>query len=634
MATAPGPGGLIKLKLESNDSSFTSARVKYGDLILNPSTAPDNTIEIPVHTDIRIEFESLPDDISVTLLPGSFLTGEGAVRLFNMWDTPQIGTWTGLGNLDTTGITSLRLTFATCKPKRASLYGLENWDTSSVTDMDFAFSNTELTSPPIGDWDVSSVTTMKQCFYQVKATGLDLSRWNTSKLENLTQCFYRMDASTNINVSNWDTSSVDTISECFANNNDALSFPGIETWKLVNCTNMHRVFKSNYKLNQDISGWTPCSATRMDYMFNGCNAFTKDISSWQVPNIRSKPSSFDSSSGFANQTHLQPQWGEECTDTSTTIGNITITGTTPVCKDELVGDYVATYDGDAQNVTYAWASSDGGAQFTDADKASTKVVFSTAGNHTVSCVLSDPDATDTGASESFSVVVEDCSTTIGTVTITGPQQVCTGDEVGDYTANYSGDAVDVTYQWTGNATFTAPTSDTTKATFNSEGNITISCTLTSSESNDSPQVETYTVTSAVCVVDPCDGVTCGPNEYCDNGVCKPTDPCEGVTCGPNEICVNGICEPDPSYNPCDGVVCPDGETCINGVCQPTGGGGGGGADEFHYRYPNHYFTSRQDTLITTRDTQELNDYEKGIGRTETVDRTLDKKIILPPDFNP
>lgn len=56
--------------------------------------------------------------------------------------------------------------------------------------------------------------------------------------------------------------------------------------------------------------------------------------------------------------------------------------------------------------------------------------------------------------------------------------------------------------------------------------------------------------------------------------------------------------------------------------------------EFHFRYPNQFFTSRQDQQITTRDTAELNDYEKGIGRTEPVDRTLDKKVILPPNFNP
>lgn len=286
--------------------------------------------------------------------------------------------------------------------------------------------------------------------------------------------------------------------------------------------------------------------------------------------------------------------------------------------------------------------------------------------------------------EQFSVKVEECTPIIGTVTMSGPATKCK-DSSGTYTANNTGNAPDIFYQWTTTdnlATIASPSSSTTQVTFRTKSYQTLTCKLTSATASDSPETISKVVTVDDCTVDPCDGVTCGPNEYCDNGVCKPIDPCQGVTCSPGEVCVNGICEPDPTYDPCkgivckggeycdngvcvpipdpcDGVVCPPGEECQSGTCVPVGTpdpcdgaicppgqicqdgkcvdyppAQPSGSDEFHYRYPNQYFTSRQDTLITTRDTEELNDYEKGIGRTTNIDRTLDKKIILPPDLNP
>jgi hypothetical protein len=71
-----------------------------------------------------------------------------------------------------------------------------------------------------------------------------------------------------------------------------------------------------------------------------------------------------------------------------------------------------------------------------------------------------------------------------------------------------------------------------------------------------------------CQNDPCLGVTCGPNQYCDtSGNC--VNMCS--TCPPHEICINGACQMDP----CQGMQCNEDEVCTvqgnppTGVCVPS-----------------------------------------------------------------
>jgi hypothetical protein len=91
-----------------------------------------------------------------------------------------------------------------------------------------------------------------------------------------------------------------------------------------------------------------------------------------------------------------------------------------------------------------------------------------------------------------------------------------------------------------------------------------------------------------CVPDPCNGVTCGPNEVCDptNGQCR--DLCAGVMCRDGEECRAGFCLdcfdlPDNCTagelciadnmgvgqcvdNPCEPNPCAENEVCNDGVC--------------------------------------------------------------------
>lgn len=176
------------------------------------------------------------------------------------------------------------------------------------------------------------------------------------------------------------------------------------------------------------------------------------------------------------------------------------------------------------------------------------------------------------------------------------------------------------------------------------------------------------------LLSPCDGVICPSGQVCVDGTCEeqknidnviidgPTDACFDQQSGPYIAIHDGTAEVDRcTYEwrkvsgadvvfsnptgrstfitfPSGGVSatiacvvsCPtsrpkdvEKRTTITGVdCAPAT------ADEFHFYEPNTYFTSRQDTAITTRDTSELSDYEKGIGRSTPIKRTLDRKPYL------
>jgi len=70
-----------------------------------------------------------------------------------------------------------------------------------------------------------------------------------------------------------------------------------------------------------------------------------------------------------------------------------------------------------------------------------------------------------------------------------------------------------------------------------------------------------------CVTNPCFGVTCPSDQYCEAGAC--IDSCAGKNCPSGQRCRLGACEPDPCGHPCpSGKVCNDATgACIDDPCQ-------------------------------------------------------------------
>jgi hypothetical protein len=70
-----------------------------------------------------------------------------------------------------------------------------------------------------------------------------------------------------------------------------------------------------------------------------------------------------------------------------------------------------------------------------------------------------------------------------------------------------------------------------------------------------------------CVSNPCSGVTCPSDQYCEQGNCIQS--CASITCPSGQRCRLGMCETDPCGKPCPfGQVCNDATgQCINDPCQ-------------------------------------------------------------------
>ena len=103
------------------------------------------------------------------------------------------------------------------------------------------------------------------------------------------------------------TSGITDMSNLFAS---AATFDAnISTWDTSSVTTMDSMFKGAEAFNQPLGDWNTSQVTNMQQMFGDAAAFNQDISTWCVPLIDSKPSGFDTGSGFEGDTAKQPNWG-------------------------------------------------------------------------------------------------------------------------------------------------------------------------------------------------------------------------------------------------------------------------------------------------------------------------------------
>jgi uncharacterized protein (TIGR03382 family) len=99
--------------------------------------------------------------------------------------------------------------------------------------------------------------------------------------------------------------------------------------------------------------------------------------------------------------------------------------------------------------------------------------------------------------------------------------------------------------------------------------------------------------NGTCVSNPCQGVTCPTDQYCEQGQCFSS--CAGVTCPSDQRCQLGTCQPNPCMHACPfGQVCEDDDgTCVDNPCTvvtcPTG----------QYCNPNDHGHCENDPCIGT-----------------------------------
>ena len=174
----------------------------------------------------------------------------------------------------------------------------------------------------------------------------------------------------------------------------------------------------------------------------------------------------------------------------TTIGTVTVSGSDAVNEND-VATYTASNDGDAGNLSYAWAIEGGTGTSTT---ASCEVTWGGAGSGKVTCTITSTDETCTDSPQSgeldVTVSVLFKLTSIGSLSFGGPQNPTTGDDV-SYTCNNDGDAGGLSYDWsvTGGTINGSKTNKKVDITCGPAGNMQLTCNVSSSDQNcsDTPQ---------------------------------------------------------------------------------------------------------------------------------------------------
>lgn len=161
-------------------------------------------------------------------------------------------------------------------PNLTTITGLENLDTKYVTSMKSMFANDpKLTSLDLSSWDTSSCLSMSSMFKQDSSlTSLNLKGFNTSKTEFMQNMFQETSKLAAIDVSSFDTSSVKDMSYMFADMSN-LSTLNLANFTVDNVEFFMHTFNNDTALTSlDLSNFVTSSATDFSYMFNNCANLT------------------------------------------------------------------------------------------------------------------------------------------------------------------------------------------------------------------------------------------------------------------------------------------------------------------------------------------------------------------------
>ena len=125
-------------------------------------------------------------------------------------------TITGLGNLNTSNVTSMRGMFDNCF--KLQTFDIDKLQTASVTDMANMFYNCKsLTSLDVSHFETGSVTDMSAMFKAIgdKVKSLDLSNFNTQNVEYMYSMFAYINMLETLDLTSFNTSSVKNMNRMF-----------------------------------------------------------------------------------------------------------------------------------------------------------------------------------------------------------------------------------------------------------------------------------------------------------------------------------------------------------------------------------------------------------------------------------
>ena len=129
---------------------------------------------------------------------------------------------------------------------------------------------------------------------------IDYGQINTWNVVNITdmQDLFKNKTTFNDDISNWNVSNVTTMRTMF-DSARAFNQP-IGNWDVSSVTDMFGIFSTGSSIrnnfNQDLNNWDVSSVTNMGYMFYACD-FNLPINNWDVSNVTNMPGLFASAAG-------------------------------------------------------------------------------------------------------------------------------------------------------------------------------------------------------------------------------------------------------------------------------------------------------------------------------------------------
>ena len=232
----------------------------------------------------------------------------------------------GLSDLDTKDVTSMRSTFSACN-NLTDLTALKRWDTRNLIDVSCIFSRCTSLSDltPLASWNTNNITNMGDMFKEcINLLNLNpLTNWNTSNVTSMNNMFFQCASLASLTpIANWDTDNLTTMSDMFYECTSLVKLTPLTNWNTEKVVNMNGIFNrcSSIVDLSPLASWNTGNVTTMRYMFSGCTKLANPsaINNWDISSVTAFKYMFQNCPSHPIFTKRAGTWDSKGTFTPTT----------------------------------------------------------------------------------------------------------------------------------------------------------------------------------------------------------------------------------------------------------------------------------------------------------------------------
>ena len=232
----------------------------------------------------------------------------------------------GLSDLDTKDVTSMRSTFSACN-NLTDLTALKRWDTGNLIDVSCIFSRCTSLSDltPLASWNTNNITNMGDMFKEcINLLNLNpLTNWNTSNVTSMNNMFFQCASLASLTpIANWDTDNLTTMSDMFYECTSLVNLTPLTNWNTEKVVNMNGIFNrcSSIVDLSPLASWNTGNVTTMSYMFSGCTKLANPsaINNWDISSVTAFKYMFRNCPSHPIFTKRAGTWDSKGTFTPTT----------------------------------------------------------------------------------------------------------------------------------------------------------------------------------------------------------------------------------------------------------------------------------------------------------------------------